>query len=141
MFSSDISLAGEFFWKGNENFKSLKSGPIYMEDPVNFSVQFLIPRYFAFFYRIDELLDEVRDAESLVYTYRKEMRDLETQLKQQQNLYSAVRNDRTGLAKSLTEAHDEIADLKGKSVLVQLFLLNTGVAEPRGPGPPTFSEN
>ena len=40
------------------------------------------------------------------------MRDMETQLKQQQNLYSAVRNDRTGLAKSLTEAQDEISDLK-----------------------------
>ena len=53
-----------------------------------------------------------RDAESLVYTYKKEMRDMETQLKQQQNLYSAVRNDRTGLAKSLTEAQDEISDLK-----------------------------
>ena len=47
--------------------------------------------------RVEELLDEVRDAESLVYTYRKEMRDLETQLKQQQNLYSAVRNDRSGI--------------------------------------------
>ena len=42
------------------------------------------------------------------------MRDMETQLKQQQNLYAAVRNDRTGLAKSLTEAQDEISDLKGK---------------------------
>ncbi len=39
---------------------------------------------------------------------------METQLRQQQNLYSAVRNDRTGLSKSLTEANDEIADLKGK---------------------------
>ena len=59
--------------------------------------------FFPFFFR---------DAESLVYTYKKEMRDMETQLKQQQNLYSAVRNDRTGLAKSLTEAQDEISDLK-----------------------------
>jgi chromosome segregation ATPase len=64
--------------------------------------------------RVEILLDEVRDAESLVFTYRKDMKDLETQLKQQQNLYSAVRNDRTGLAKNLTEAHDEISDLKGK---------------------------
>ena len=59
-------------------------------------------------------MDEVRDAESLVYTYRKDMKDMETQLRQQQNLYAAVRNDRTGLAKSLTESQDEIADLKGK---------------------------
>ena len=69
-------------------------------------------------YRIEYYLDLefcpffFRDAESLVYTYKKEMRDMETQLKQQQNLYSAVRNDRTGLAKSLTEAQDEISDLK-----------------------------
>ena len=83
-----------------------------------FKVTFLL-----FLARIDELLDEVRDAESLVYTYRKEMRDLETQLKQQQNLYSAVRNDRTGLAKSLIEAHDEIADLKGKGFTWKNFIL------------------
>ena len=64
--------------------------------------------------KVEMLLDEVRDAESLVFTYKKEMRDMETQLKQQQNLYAAVRNDRTGLARSLTESQDEISDLKGK---------------------------
>ena len=36
VFSSDMSFVWEFFWKGDENFKSLKSGPIYMEDPVVF---------------------------------------------------------------------------------------------------------
>ena len=63
----------------------------------DFEVKIKTNSFFQFFDRIDELLDEIRDAESLVYTYRKEMRDLETQLKQQQNLYSAVRNDRTGI--------------------------------------------
>jgi hypothetical protein len=63
----------------------------------DFEVKIKTNSFFQFYDRIDELLDEIRDAESLVYTYRKEMRDLETQLKQQQNLYSAVRNDRTGI--------------------------------------------
>ena len=39
---------------------------------------------------------------------------MEIQLKKQQNLYHAVRNDKNILTKSLTESHDEISDLKGK---------------------------
>ena len=39
---------------------------------------------------------------------------MEIQLKKQQNLYHAVRNDKNILNKGLTEAHDEISDLKGK---------------------------
>ena len=40
-------------------------------------------------------------------------------IRQQQNLYQAARNDRTGLNKSLTEAQDEISDLKGKLRVLQ----------------------
>ena len=69
----------------------------WIDDLPDFEVKINTNWFFHFYDRIDELLDEIRDAESLVYTYRKEMRDLETQLKQQQNLYSAVRNDRTGM--------------------------------------------
>ena len=32
--SRDVSLVSEIFQKGDENFKSLQSGWIYMEDPV-----------------------------------------------------------------------------------------------------------
>ena len=60
------------------------------------------------------MLDEVRDEEGIAYNYRKELADLEIQLKKQQNLYHAVRNDKNILNKGLTEAHDEISDLKGK---------------------------
>ena len=59
-------------------------------------------------------MDEVRDEEGIAYNYRKELADLEIQLKKQQNLYHAVRNDKNILNKGLTEAHDEISDLKGK---------------------------
>ena len=62
----------------------------------------------------ETLLDEVRDEEGIAYNYRKELADLEIQLKKQQNLYHAVRNDKNILNKGLTEAHDEISDLKGK---------------------------
>ena len=71
--------------------------PNWIDNLSDFEVKIKTNSFFQFYDRIDELLDEIRDAESLVYTYRKEMRDLETQLKQQQNLYSAVRNDRTGI--------------------------------------------
>ena len=59
-------------------------------------------------------MDEVRDEEGVAYNYRKELADMEIQLKKQQNLYHAVRNDKNILNKGLTEAHDEISDLKGK---------------------------
>ena len=51
--------------------------------------------------------------------HRKELSETETLIRQQQNLYQAARNDRTGLNKSLTEAHDEISDLKGKLRVLQ----------------------
>ena len=64
--------------------------------------------------KVESLLDEVRNEEGLSFSYRKEMSDMESQLKQQQNLYQAVRNDKTVLTKHLREANDEISDLKGK---------------------------
>ena len=66
------------------------------------------------FVQAETLLDEVRDEEGVAYNYRKELADMEIQLKKQQNLYHAVRNDKNILNKGLTEAHDEISDLKGK---------------------------
>ena len=44
---------------------------------------------------------------------------METSIRQQQNLYQAARNDRTGLNKSLTVSADEISDLKGKLRVLQ----------------------
>ena len=69
---------------------------------------------FSSLFKAETLLDEVRDEEGVAYNYRKELADMEIQLKKQQNLYHAVRNDKNILNKGLTEAHDEISDLKGK---------------------------
>lgn len=53
---------------------------------------------------MDILLEDIRDAESVVFNYRKEVSEMEAKLRAQQNLYQAARNDRTILNKSLTEA-------------------------------------
>ncbi len=45
---------------------------------------------------------------------RKEIIEGETKLKQQQNLYEAVRSDRNLYSKNLIEAQDEIAEMKRK---------------------------
>ena len=37
--------------------------------------------------RVETLLDEVRDAESVVFTYRKDLKEMGMRLKQQHNLY------------------------------------------------------
>jgi hypothetical protein len=37
--------------------------------------------------RVEMLLDEVRDAESVVFTYRKDLKEMGMRLKQQHNLY------------------------------------------------------
>ena len=68
----------------------------------------------SYLFQAETLLDEVRDEEGISYNYRKELADMEIQLKKQQNLYHAVRNDKNILNKGLTESHDEISDLKGK---------------------------
>ena len=64
--------------------------------------------------RVDMLLDDMSDADGAVFTFKKELVEMESKLKQQQNKYQAARNDRTMLNKNLTGAQDEIADLKSK---------------------------
>ena len=64
--------------------------------------------------RVDALLDDMSDADGAVFTFKKELAEMESKLKQQQNKYQAARNDRTMLNKNLTGAQDEIADLRGK---------------------------
>ena len=61
---------------------------------------------------METLLEEVRNEEAINFSFRKEMTDIESQLKQQQNLYQAVRNDKSVLQRSLREANDAISDLK-----------------------------
>merc|ERR1719203_433185 len=72
--------------------------------------------------RIDILLDEVRNSETLVYNYQKQCTETQSELKKQQHLYHAIRNDRSQLTKCVTEGHDKIADYKEKiKVLTHQF--------------------
>lgn len=57
---------------------------------------------------------EVKDKETQIFDHKKKIVDLETKLKQQQNLYEAVRYDRNLYSKNFIEAQDEISEMKRK---------------------------
>ena len=61
-----------------------------------------------------QLVEEVKIKKNLIGELKKETIDLESKLKQQQNLYEAVRSDRNLYSKNLIEAQDEVAELKRK---------------------------
>ncbi|KPP67638.1 coiled-coil domain-containing protein 147-like [Scleropages formosus] len=65
---------------------------------------------------INEASDLTQKAmrEMQVFDYKKKIAEAETKLKQQQNLYEAVRSDRNLYSKNLIEAQDEITELKRK---------------------------
>lgn len=59
-------------------------------------------------------MEEVKTREMQVFDYKKKIAEAETKLKQQQNLYEAVRSDRNLYSKNLIESQDEIAEMKRK---------------------------
>merc|ERR1719353_130429 len=59
-------------------------------------------------------LEEVKLREITVLQLQKRIAEGEAKLKQQQNLYEAVRSDRNLYAKNLIESQDEIAEMKRK---------------------------
>jgi chromosome segregation ATPase len=61
-----------------------------------------------------QMVEEVKLKKNLIGELKKETIDLESKLKQQQNLYEAVRSDRNLYSKNLIEAQDEVAELKRK---------------------------
>ena len=52
--------------------------------------------------------------EMQIFDYKKKIAEAETKLKQQQNLYEAVRSDRNLYSKNLIESQDEITEMKRK---------------------------
>ena len=58
--------------------------------------------------------EEVKMREMRIFDFKKKIAESETKLKQQQNLYEAVRSDRNLYSKNLIEAQDEIAEMKRK---------------------------
>jgi chromosome segregation ATPase len=61
-----------------------------------------------------QALEEVKIREMKMMDLQKRIVEGDTRLKQQQNLYEAVRSDRNLYSKNLIEAHDEIAEMKRK---------------------------
>ncbi|CAH8481840.1 unnamed protein product [Dicrocoelium dendriticum] len=59
-------------------------------------------------------MDELKYREMQIFEYKKRIAEAETKLKQQQNLYEAVRSDRNLYSKNLIEAQDDIAEMKRK---------------------------
>ena len=57
-------------------------------------------------------LEEVKLREMAIIDLQKKIVEAEGRLKQQQNLYEAVRSDRNLYSKNLIEAQDEIGDMK-----------------------------
>lgn len=60
-------------------------------------------------------MEEVKVREMQIFDYKKKIAEAETKLKQQQNLYEAVRSDRNLYSKNLIEA-------QVMSLVVHLFL-------------------
>ncbi|ELV11671.1 Coiled-coil domain-containing protein 147, partial [Tupaia chinensis] len=59
-------------------------------------------------------MEDIKVREMQIFDYRKRIAESETKLKQQQNLYEAVRSDRNLYSKNLVEAQDEITEMKRK---------------------------
>ena len=59
-------------------------------------------------------VDEVKAREITVLQLQKKIVEGEAKLKQQQNLYEAVRSDRNLYSKNLIESQEEIAEMKRK---------------------------
>ncbi|XP_076227482.1 cilia- and flagella-associated protein 58 [Nomia melanderi] len=64
--------------------------------------------------QVENYLSEVKLKQVEISTYKRRLVEAETKYRQQQNLFESVRTERNSLNKNLTEAHDEIQELKNK---------------------------
>ncbi|KOC62419.1 Coiled-coil domain-containing protein 147 [Habropoda laboriosa] len=64
--------------------------------------------------QVEEYISESKLRQVEISNYKKRLAEAEAKYRQQQNLFEAVRAERNTCGKSLTEAHDEIQELKNK---------------------------
>jgi len=62
--------------------------------------------------KLIQIVEELKLKKNLISELKKENLELDAKLKQQQNLYEAVRADRNLYSKTLIEREDEVAELK-----------------------------
>ncbi|XP_036406733.1 cilia- and flagella-associated protein 58-like [Megalops cyprinoides] len=63
-------------------------------------------------HKVLQHMEDIKVREMQIFDYRKKIAEAETKLKQQQNLYEAVRSDRNLYSKNLNEAQVEITEIK-----------------------------
>ncbi|KAI1886815.1 hypothetical protein AGOR_G00199690 [Albula goreensis] len=63
-------------------------------------------------HKVLQHMEDIKVREMQIFDYRKKIAEAETKLKQQQNLYEAVRSDRNLYSKNLNEAQVEITEMK-----------------------------
>lgn len=63
---------------------------------------------------MEEYISEVKLKQVEISNYKKRLAEAEAKYRQQQNMFETVRAERNACGKSLTEAHDEIQELKNK---------------------------
>ncbi|XP_076482723.1 cilia- and flagella-associated protein 58 [Bombus vancouverensis nearcticus] len=64
--------------------------------------------------QVEEYISEVKLKQVEISNYKKRLAEAEAKYRQQQNMFETVRAERNACGKSLTEAHDEIQELKNK---------------------------
>uniref|UniRef100_A0A8C5R8N4 Cilia and flagella associated protein 58 n=1 Tax=Leptobrachium leishanense TaxID=445787 RepID=A0A8C5R8N4_9ANUR len=64
--------------------------------------------------KVVQQMEDIKAREMQIFDYKKKITEAETKLKQQQNLYEALRSDRNLYSKNLIEAQDEITETKRK---------------------------
>ncbi|KAL1006214.1 hypothetical protein UPYG_G00069340 [Umbra pygmaea] len=65
-------------------------------------------------HKVFQHMEDIKLTEMQIFDYKKKIAEAETKLKQQQNVYEAVRSDRNLYSKNLIEAQDEITEMKRK---------------------------
>ena len=64
--------------------------------------------------KVLDLMEEVKFREMQIFDFKKKIAEAQTKLKQQENLYEAVKSDRNLYSKNLIEAQEEISEMKRK---------------------------
>lgn len=66
-----------------------------------------------------QMVEEVKLKKNLISDLKKENMEFEAKLKQQQNLYEAVRSEKNLYSKNLLEAQDDVTELNRKFKIAQ----------------------
>ncbi|ERE78908.1 coiled-coil domain-containing protein [Cricetulus griseus] len=74
-------------------------------------------------------MEDIKVREIQIFDYRKKIAESETKLKQQQNLYEAVRSDRNLYSKNLVEAQAELQKLRQQALETKHFIEKQEVEE------------